>query len=116
MTVPPREYSLEKDSCSYGLSLSAFSCENIVVVKGGRLMRQIRELRRMAGWTQTKTANASGINRAKLSQAECREVQLSQHEEAAVRRVLIVAIRDQAVRIDGVLSGEVRHKTIGATA
>jgi len=66
-------------------------------------MNDLRELRRMAGWTQLKTAYASGINRAKLSQAECREIQLSDQEEAAVRRVLIVAIRDRAARIDGVL-------------
>ncbi len=66
-------------------------------------MNDLRELRRMAGWTQLKAATASGINRAKLSQAECREIQLSEQEEAAVRRVLIVAIRDRAARIDGVL-------------
>jgi transcriptional regulator with XRE-family HTH domain len=66
-------------------------------------MNDLRELRRMAGWTQLKTAYASGINRAKLSQAECREILLSELEEAAVRRVLIVAIRDRAARIDGVL-------------
>lgn len=67
-------------------------------------MNDLRELRHMAGWTQMKTAHASGINRAKLSQAECREIQLSQQEEAAVRRVLIVAIQDRAARIDGVLA------------
>ena len=66
-------------------------------------MNDLRELRCMAGWTQMKTAYASGINRAKLSQAECREIQLSEQEEAAVRRVLIVAISDRAARIDGVL-------------
>ena len=66
-------------------------------------MNDLRELRRMACWTQLKTASASGINRAKLSQAECREIELSEEEEAAVRRVLIVAIRDRAARIDGVL-------------
>lgn len=66
-------------------------------------MNDLRELRRMVGWTQMKTAHASGINRAKLSQAECREIELSATEEAAVRRVLMVAIRDCAVRIDGVL-------------
>jgi hypothetical protein len=66
-------------------------------------MNDLRGLRRMAGWTQLRTANASGINRAKLSQAECREIKLSEEEGAAVRRVLIAAIRDRAATIDTVL-------------
>lgn len=79
-------------------------------------MNELRELRRMAGWTQLKAASASGINRAKLSQAECREIQLSEQEEAAVRRVLIVAIRDRAARIDGVLESADRAPKHGQIA
>ena len=66
-------------------------------------MNDFREMRRIAGWTQLKTANASGIPRARLSQAECREIQLSKQEQEAVCRVLVAAIRDRATRIDGVL-------------
>lgn len=66
-------------------------------------MNDIREIRRISGWTQLKTANASGINRARLSQAECREIQLSAQEQEAVFRVLSAAIRDRATQIDAVL-------------
>lgn len=67
-------------------------------------MEDLKDLRRMAGWTQTKTARASGINRAKLSQAECGEIELSNKEGAAIRRVLLWAIRDRARRMSGVLA------------
>lgn len=66
-------------------------------------MDDFREMRRIAGWTQLKTANASGINRVRLSQAECREIELSKQEREAVCRVLLAAIRDRATRIDRVL-------------
>lgn len=67
-------------------------------------MQDLRELRRMAGWTQAKASRASGINRAKLSQAECGEIELSTEEDAAIRRVLLRAIRDRVDRINGVLA------------
>ena len=69
-------------------------------------MPKLRELRRMAGWTQAKASKASGINRAKLSQAECGEVELNADEAAAIRRVLLRAVRQRAERINGVLSGD----------
>jgi hypothetical protein len=68
-------------------------------------MENLRELRRMAGWTQAKASRATGINRAKLFQSECGEIDLSPAEEAAVRRVLLAAVRDRAVRIEGMLAG-----------
>lgn len=34
-------------------------------------MPNIKELRRMADWIQAKTSQTTGINRAKLSLAEC---------------------------------------------
>lgn len=67
-------------------------------------MQDLRELRRMAGWTQAKASRTSGINRAKLSQAECGEIELSAKEQAAVRRVLLGAIRDRVDRINSVLA------------
>lgn len=76
-------------------------------------MEDLRELRRMAGWTQAKASRASGINRAKLSQAECGEVDLSVEEEAAVRRILLAAIRDRASKIEGVLDGA-KTEPVGA--
>ena len=71
-------------------------------------MQDLRELRRMAGWTQAKASRASGINRAKLSQAECGEIELGTEEDAALRRVLLWAIRDRADRINGVLAEAVK--------
>ena len=67
-------------------------------------MEDLKKLRGMADWTQTKTARASGVHRSKLSQAECREIELSPREDAAVRRVLLVAIQERAARMQGVLA------------
>jgi transcriptional regulator with XRE-family HTH domain len=58
----------------------------------------------MAGWTQARASRATGINRAKLSQAECGEVELSTEEDAAIRRVLLRAIRRRVDRINDVLA------------
>lgn len=68
-------------------------------------MESIRELRRISGLTQAKTSRASGVNRAKLSLVECGEMELTATEDAAVRRVLLAAAREQAARIGEVLSG-----------
>ena len=67
-------------------------------------MEDIKKLRGMADWTQTKTARASGVHRTKLSQAECGELELSQEEDTAVRRVLLTAIRKRAARMETVLA------------
>jgi transcriptional regulator with XRE-family HTH domain len=64
----------------------------------------VRQLRQTAGWTQARTSRASGVHRTKLSMAECGEISLSADEEAAVRRVLLRAIRNRAERINGVLT------------
>jgi transcriptional regulator with XRE-family HTH domain len=67
-------------------------------------MEDLKKLRGMADWTQTKTARASGVHRSKLSQAECGEIELSPREDAAVRRVLLIAIQERAARMQGVLA------------
>jgi transcriptional regulator with XRE-family HTH domain len=67
-------------------------------------MPNIKELRGLADWTQAGTSRASGINRAKLSLAECGEIELSVEEDAALRTVLLRAIRARAERINAVLS------------
>jgi transcriptional regulator with XRE-family HTH domain len=64
----------------------------------------LRELRRMAGWTQQKAARAAKLNRAKLSQAECQEIDLTPAEDAAVRRVLLAAICERTARMQGLLT------------
>jgi transcriptional regulator with XRE-family HTH domain len=78
-------------------------CYNFVA-EGDQLMRSLKEVRKIAGWTQNRLSRASGINRAKLSQAECGEVELTAAEESVLRRVLLQAIRDRADRIEGVLA------------
>ena len=67
-------------------------------------MPNIKELRGLADWTQAGTSRASGINRAKLSLAECGEIELSVEEGTALRSVLLQAIRARAERINAVLS------------
>lgn len=67
-------------------------------------MPGLKELRRLGGLTQSRAAQASGINRARYSQAECGEIQLSLHEHKVVRRVLFSAIRDRSELIRAVLS------------
>jgi len=66
-------------------------------------LNDLRELRRMADWTQARASRLSGINRAKLSQAECGEVELEPQEDATLRTVLLRAIRNRADRISAVL-------------
>jgi transcriptional regulator with XRE-family HTH domain len=66
-------------------------------------VEDLKKLREMADWTQSKTARASGLHRAKLSMAECGEIELAPAEDAAVRRVLFTAIRERAARIQTIL-------------
>jgi transcriptional regulator with XRE-family HTH domain len=75
-------------------------------------MQGLKELRRMAGWTQNRASRASGINRAKLSQAECGEIVLLPAEAAAIRRVLFDAARDHAVRIEDALAEMVPERDV----
>jgi transcriptional regulator with XRE-family HTH domain len=67
----------------------------------------LRELRRLAGLTQTKAGRASGINHAKLSLAETGEVTLSAEEETRLRRALLARIRERAARIETVLPAHI---------
>lgn len=66
-------------------------------------MRDLRSLRELAGWTQTRLARVSGMNRAKVSLAECQEIELTTDEEATVRRVLMSAIRERSTHLRAVL-------------
>lgn len=67
------------------------------------MMNDLRSLRELADWTQTRVARASGINRAKLSLVECGEIELSANEEAIVRRVLTDAIRQRSAQLRAAL-------------
>jgi transcriptional regulator with XRE-family HTH domain len=67
-------------------------------------MEKLKELRRLAGWTQTRTAARSGVNRAKLGMVESGEISLNPEEESAVRKVLLAAVRERESQIRGVLA------------
>jgi hypothetical protein len=66
-------------------------------------MYDLRSLRKFADQTETRVARESGINRAKLSLAECREIELTANEEASVRRVLMNAIEERSTSLRAVL-------------
>jgi len=70
------------------------------------VVEDLKKLRGMADWTQTRTARVSGVHRTKLSQAECGEIELNREEDAAVRRVLLAAIRERAARMQMLLTDE----------
>jgi len=79
-------------------------------------VEDLKKLRGMADWTQTRTARVCGVPRTKLSQAECGELQLSPSEEAAVRRVLLAAIRERAARMQTVLTNLTDERQATAVA
>jgi DNA-binding XRE family transcriptional regulator len=59
----------------------------------------IRELRRMARLTQIELAHLTGINRVKLSFAECHYVTLTAQEESSIREAIAEAVESQALRV-----------------
>jgi hypothetical protein len=59
----------------------------------------IRELRRMARLTQIELAHLTGINRVKLSFAECHYVTLTAQEEASIRKAITEAVDSHALRV-----------------
>jgi transcriptional regulator with XRE-family HTH domain len=67
-------------------------------------MEKLKDLRRLAGWTQTRTAARSGVNPSKLSMVESGEISLNHEEESAVRKVHFAAIREREAQIQGVLA------------
>lgn len=77
--------------------------------------RSLRELRRMAGWTQAKTSRATGVDRALLSQIETGEVAAPASTVAKIRRALIRAIVQRRAQIDSVLAeaGDVQVDRFG---
>jgi transcriptional regulator with XRE-family HTH domain len=67
-------------------------------------MNSLRLLREASGLSQYAAANGAGLDRTRLSLAENGHVQLSAEEDAAIRRVLLRAIRERAARINSVLA------------
>jgi transcriptional regulator with XRE-family HTH domain len=77
-------------------------------------MSYLRNMRRMAGMTQTKAARAAGICQARLSQAECGEIDLGPVEEARLRRALHRAIQRRAAKLSKLLEAPANSNSVSA--
>ena len=58
-----------------------------------------RNMRDLAALTQTRTARAAGIDRSRLSQFECGEIQLTAAEVARLRTVLRQGLAERRKRV-----------------
>ncbi len=67
-------------------------------------MNDLRELRRMAGFTQYRLAVRSGVGRTKLSLAESGDIELSNEEEQKIKKVLLKELQRQAQAINEALT------------
>lgn len=63
----------------------------------------LQKLRRIAGLTQFAVSKASGIDRTRLSLAECGHVQLSNEEYATVKRTLVGEIQRRTLEAQNIL-------------
>ncbi len=66
-------------------------------------MKELKRLREIAGISQALLAKKSGIERTRLSAAECGYVSLTGGEKATIKRVLMRAVEDQQARLTSVL-------------
>jgi hypothetical protein len=69
----------------------------------------IREVRRAVRLTQLELSHHTGIERTRLSFAECGYVRLSEAEEAAIRRVVAKTVENVAEKVRGVLRDNGEH-------
>ena len=67
-------------------------------------MIDLRGQRKLAGLTQIELSAKTGVSRMKLSLAECGQAELSESEEAAIRKALLAAIKARAAELEGALS------------
>jgi transcriptional regulator with XRE-family HTH domain len=67
-------------------------------------MKDLREMRELAGITQFCLSRRSGVSRTRLSLAECGETELSGNEKEKITNVLLVAIQLQHARTASVLA------------
>jgi transcriptional regulator with XRE-family HTH domain len=66
-------------------------------------MADFKELREHTGWSQWKLAEATGIERSKISLMECGYVEPSAVELTAIERVLLKEISRLNLRLERVL-------------
>jgi hypothetical protein len=78
--------------------------------------RGIRELRRTAGATQFDVERLAGINRTRLSLAECGHIQLQEWECAAIEQALLEMIRQRAAQFAGILESTTEAVGAGITS
>lgn len=64
----------------------------------------LQSLRKLSGLSQFSVAQHSGVSRMRVSLAELGQIPLQSDEEAAVRRVLLSAIRERRDRLDALLA------------
>jgi transcriptional regulator with XRE-family HTH domain len=67
-------------------------------------MKDLREMRELAGITQFSLSRRSGVSRMRLSLAECGEADLSDTEKEKITTVLLAAIQLQHARTANVLA------------
>jgi transcriptional regulator with XRE-family HTH domain len=66
-------------------------------------MDNLRELRTLAGLSQIRLARLASVSRARVSFAECGEVELTDQEQRAILLVICELLRRRAQRISFVL-------------
>ncbi len=67
-------------------------------------MRELRKLRRLAGLTQQRLVQLSGVDRSSISLAETGQLCLSKEQQRVVRQVLLHGIRNRAKQVAKVLA------------
>jgi transcriptional regulator with XRE-family HTH domain len=67
-------------------------------------MKDLREMRELAGITQFSLSRRSGVSRMRLSLAECGEAELTETEKEKIANVLLTAIQLQHARTASVLA------------
>jgi transcriptional regulator with XRE-family HTH domain len=67
------------------------------------VLKELKRLRELAGWTQIHLAKKSGMDRTRLSMAECGHVVLTAQERENIRRVLLREIEHRDMKLRAVL-------------
>jgi transcriptional regulator with XRE-family HTH domain len=69
-------------------------------------MKDLRELRELAGITQFALSRRSQVSRMRLSLAECEQIELNAKEAERITKILLAAIQLRHARIAMVLANE----------
>jgi transcriptional regulator with XRE-family HTH domain len=66
-------------------------------------VKELKRLREMSGLSQFSVARMSGVERTRLSLAECGHVALTTGEKESLRRVLLQAVENRQSQLQAVL-------------